>query len=124
MIILFDQNYPKYVLDALQLIHKLDATKYYRIIYWTNEVVIDQSKPVVFLLDRSLKGIDIVTKKHYEDGYKVFAFKLKRKAKMDPFRFALTILNIWPKVLETVKIQEQPFVYTYRYEGKKLKKVI
>jgi hypothetical protein len=123
MNILFDQNYPQYVLDALQLVHKLDTSHSYTVASWTKEIE-GIEKPVVFILDRSPRGIDIITQKHYDDGYKVFAFKLKKRAKMDFFLFALTILNIWPEVLKISKTADKPFVYTYRYGGRKPKKII
>lgn len=124
MEILFDKNYPKYVVDAIQLIHKLDSTKYFNVSQWTKEVKETQNKPVIFILDRSTRGIDVTTQKHYEEGYRVFAFKLNGKSKIEFFRFALTVLNIWPKVLETVKTEQEPFIYTYKYGGRKLTKIL
>jgi hypothetical protein len=122
MKVLFDRNYPKYLLDALQLIHKLDTAQLYNIRYWEKQDENETNNPVVFILDRGKRGLDITTLKHYEAGYRVFAFKLPGKQKIDLFNFSLTVLSLWPKVLETVKAEERPFVFTYKYGGRKLRK--
>ena len=124
MKVLFDRNYPKYLVDALQLIHKLDTAKSYSVRYWEKQDESAANNPIVFILDRSKKGLDITTLKHYEAGYRVFAFKLPGKQKIDLFNFSLTVLNLWPKVLNAVKVEETAFVYTYRYGGRKLRKAI
>lgn len=125
MKVLFDRNYPKYLIDALQLIHTLDTAKSCHIRYWEKQDENEPDKPVIFILDRSRKGLDITTLKHYEEGYKVFAFKLPGKQKINLFSFSLTVLSLWPKVLNTVQIEgAAPFIYTYRYGGRKLKKII
>lgn len=123
MNVLFDKNYPKYLVDALQLIHKLDTQHLYRICYWEKKNEKSKDNPIVFILDRGKKGLDITTMKHYEAGYRVFAFKLNSTQKIDLFNFSLTVLNLWPKVLEAVKVEESPFIYTYKYGGRKLRKV-
>jgi len=122
MKVLFDRNYPKYLVDALQLIHTLDTAKLYNIRYWEKQDENENNNPVVFILDRSKKGLDITTLKHYEAGYRVFAFKLPGKQKINLFTFSLSVLNLWPKVLDKVKEKEKPFVYTYKYGGRKLRK--
>ncbi len=123
MKVLFDANYPKYLVNALQLVHQLDTKELFAISYWQKEQQTSEDS-VVFIFDRSKKGLDITTLKCYEAGYKVFAFKLPAKEKIDLFNFSLTVLNIWPKVLETVTDKQKPFIYTYRYGGRKLKKVV
>ncbi len=121
MNILFDNNYPKAVVEALKLIHSIGKGKAFTISAWTKGEEAD--KPIVFIMDRSATGIDVTTLKHFEAGYRVFAFKLKANKKLDMFDLALTVLNLWPKVLEKVQADENPFVYTYRYGGQKLRKI-
>lgn len=124
MKVLFDRNYPKYLVDALQLINTLDTAKLCSIRYWEKQDENETNNPVVFILDRSRKGLDITTLKHYEAGYRVFAFKLIGKQKIDLFNFSLTVLSLWPKVLDTVKTEEKAFVFTYKYGGRKLRRAI
>ena len=124
MKVLFDRNYPKYLVDALQLIHTLDTTQLCSIRYWEKQDENETTNPVVFILDRSRQGLDVTTLKHYEAGYRVFAFKLPGKQKIDLFNFSLTVLSLWPKVLDTVKADEKPFVFTYKYGGRKLRRAI
>jgi hypothetical protein len=124
MNVLFDRNYPKYLIDSLQLIHKLDSAQSCSIRYWEKQDENETNNPIVFILDRSRKGLDITTLKHYEAGYRVFAFKLPGKQKIDLFNFSLTVLSLWPKVLDTVKAEEKAFVFTYKYGGRKLRRAI
>lgn len=121
MNILFDNNYPKAVVEALKLIHSIGKGTTFTVTTWTKGE--EAEKPIVFIMDRSKTGIDVTTTKHFEAGYQVFAFKLNPGKKLDMFDLALTVLNLWPKVLETVSTDENPFVYTYRYGGRKLRKI-
>lgn len=115
-------NYPKNLVTALQLIHQLQ-----------NPMQLDISRAmhfddpdddtVVFLFDRSKKGIDIVTEKHFEAGYKVFAFRLNSIDKIDLFQLSMTVITLWPKVVETLSTESSPFIFTYNYSGKNLKRV-
>jgi hypothetical protein len=77
---------------------------------------------VVFLFDRSKKGIDIVTEKHFEAGYKVFAFRLNSVKKIDLYHLSMTVITLWPKILKTLTIEPNPFIFTYSYSGTTLKK--
>lgn len=124
MQILFQPGHPKSLIEALQLIHKLNKKDSYKIDLWEKQLnEIKFKNPVVFLFDNSKKKPEITTLKYFEDGYKVFAFKMP-KEKLDFFDFSLTILNLWPKVLEAIKVEDKPFVYTYKCGGKRLKKVV
>lgn len=124
MQILFQPGHPKYLIEALQLIHKLNKKDAYKIALFEKQLnEIKFKNPVVFLFDSGKKKPEITTIKYFEDGYKVFAFKYSKEP-MNMFDFSLTILNLWPKVLEVIKVENKPFVYTYKCGGKRLKKVI
>lgn len=110
------------MVTALQLIHQLQ-----------NPVQLDISRTMhfdepdnntaVFVFDRSKKGIDIVTEKHFEAGYKVFAFRLNSVDKIDLYQLSMTVITLWPKVIEVLNAETAPFIFTYNYTGKTLKRV-
>lgn len=121
MQICLEQNYPKNLVLALQLIHKIDPSSQDIQIYWDKALTeADSTTTVVFLFDKGKRNIDLTTEWYYEKGFRVFAFKLSSVDKLDPFQLSLTILRIWRKVLGIIKGTESPFVVTYTYQGKSL----
>jgi len=118
-----DTNYPKNLAEALQLIHKLETPQNFEVIRTQQFDENDASNSVVFLFDRSKRGIDIITEKHYKAGYKVIAFKLSSTARIDFFQLSLTTLKLWPKILNKIAETNTPFIFTYSYNGKSLNKV-
>jgi len=123
MEIYFDTNYPKDLAEVLNLLHKLDNSQNLSIQRTQHIENIDKINSVVFLVDFAKKGIDITTDKHFEDGYKVFAFKLKSTESIDFFQLTLMTLQLWPKILQKVGNETMPFIYTFNYNGKGLNKV-
>ncbi len=117
-----DNNYPKNLAEGLQLVHKLQHPIDYEIIRTQHYDKNDIDNSIVFLFDRSKKGLDIITEKHFEAGYKVFAFKLSSTDRIDLFQLSLITYKFWSKILETISLEVKPFVFTYNYKGKKLKK--
>lgn len=122
MEVYFDLNYPKNLAEALKLVHTLDESKNLSIQRTQLIENIDKENSIVFLVDSAKRGIDIVIDKHFEDGYRVFAFKLKSANSIDLFRLTLMTLSLWPKILQTVSKESNPFVYTFNYNGKCLTK--
>ncbi len=122
MRVYLDTNYPKNLAEALQLIHDLQYPKSVEIIRTQKFEESDISNSVVFLFDRSKKGLDVVTEKHYEAGYKVFAFKLSSTDRIKFFELSLSILRLWPRILYTIEQETEPFIFTYTYNGKSLTK--
>jgi len=122
MRVYLDNNYPKNLAEALQLIHGLQYPRKFEIIRTQQFDESDITNSVVFLFDRSKKGLDIVTEKHYESGYKIFAFKSHSTDKIDLFELSLCILKLWPRILTTIVEETEPYVYTYNYNGKSLVK--
>jgi hypothetical protein len=119
----FDNNYPKNLAEALKLLHDLDKSQVVNVIRTQNIDNIDKENSVVFLFDNSKRGLDVVTDKHFEEGYKVFAFKLYSSDALDIFQLTLMTMQLWPKILNTISKETNPFVYTFNYNGKKLTKV-
>jgi len=123
MIVYLDTNYPKNLVEALRLLHDLQEPREYEIIRTQDIRKADIQNSVIFLFDRSKKGIEIVTDKHFESGYRVFAFKTNSTNGINLFRLTLMTLRLWPKVLDTINEEKNPFVYTFTYNGHRLTKV-
>jgi hypothetical protein len=118
-----DNNYPKNLAEALQLVHRIQIPHQFNVVRTQSFEEVEAVRQIVFLFDRSKKGIDIVTEKHYELGYRVFAFKLSSTDQIDLFQLSLVTLKLWPKILSTIYETPDPFVVTYNYQGKNLTKV-
>lgn len=123
MVVYLDNNYPKNLAEALKLLHELQQPQDYKIIRTQNIENVDVKNSVLFLFDKSKKGLDIVTDKHFEAGFKVFAFKLNSTDAINFFQLTLMTLRLWPKVLYTLNEENKPFVYTFNYNGQRLTKV-
>ena len=123
MRVYFDNNYPKNLAEALQLIHRLQTPPIFDILRTQKFDENDIPNSVVFLFDRSKQGIDIITKKHYESGYRVFAFKLSSTDRIDFFQLSLITMKLWPKILAKIGEETNPFIFTYNYNGRALTKV-
>ncbi len=123
MQICLSKNYPKNLFEALQLLHRLHMTSHFTFHWDITLKDEDSNKTVVFLFDSSAKGLDQTTEEYFQKGYKVFAFKKKPKERFDLFEFSFTVLNLWDKILLMVKNEDAPFIVTYKYKGKRLKKV-
>lgn len=124
MEILFEKTYPKNLVEALKLIHHTDDAKTFSIFFYDKSV--DDSKlfaPVVLLFDYNKKGLSPTTENLFDLGFRIFAMKTKREEKLDFFKLSLTMLGMWPKIIETITAESSPFVRTYRYGGQKLTKV-
>jgi len=123
MRVYLDCNYPKNLAEALKLIHDLQNPSQVEIIRTQQFDETNISNTTVFLFDKSKKGIDIVTEKHFQAGYKVFAFKLYSTDRIDFFQLSLVTLKLWPKILDLIGNKKEPFVFTYNYNGRSLNKV-
>jgi hypothetical protein len=74
----------------------------------------------VFLsIDESKKGLSESTLKHLEDGYRMFVMKPAKE--QDFFEFAMTVLRVWPFIVDkAAKTGKESFCYTFKYGGRKL----
>ena len=123
MQICLEQNYPKNLVSALQLIHKINSSSQDIQIHWDKKLTeSDSATTVVFLFDRGKRNLDLTTEWYYEKGFKVFAFKSSSADKLNPFELSLTILGMWRKILGIINVTKSPFVVTYTYQGKSLYK--
>lgn len=122
--IYFHTNYPAGLVNALQLINSFDESNSFHIerVQTVERMSFDRS--VIFLFDHSKKKIDYVTQAHRDAGYRVFAFKLRKEESLDLYKLALSLARVWPTILDTIVQEANPFVVTYDYKSKKLKKII
>src|ERR1700724_2639983 len=97
-----DTQYPKNLAEALELLHQMQYPKEYEIIRTSNFEDAYTENSVFFLFDRTKKGIDIITEKHFDLGYRIFAFKKNLVTKLDVFQLSLSVLNLWPKVMDKI----------------------
>lgn len=123
MQILFEKTHPKDLVEALKLVHQSDDSKSYVLSYYDKSI--DEKslqQPILLLFDYKSKGLDVTTEELYKSGYRIFAMKTKRKDKLDFFQLSLTVLGLWPKILQVISEKKSPFVFTYRYSGSRLVK--
>jgi hypothetical protein len=124
MEICLEQNYPKNLVLALELIHKIDFSTNDVKIHWDKKLSEDDSSStVVFLFDKGKRNLDFTTEQYFEKGFKVFAFKMATADALNPFELSLTVLSLWKKIVAAIKEEKSAFVYTYGYQGVRLKKV-
>jgi hypothetical protein len=124
MQILFEKTHPKDLVEALKLVHQTDDAKTFLLSYY--DKTIDDSKlkqPILLMFDYNKKGLEPTTEELYKLGFRIFAMKTKREEKLDFFKLSLTVLGMWPKIIDTVKEDNSPFICTYKYGGHKLTKI-
>lgn len=119
--ILIDPNYPDELLNSLKRIHDLQDEKKFEIHSWCegleNKFALTES--VFLAVDHSKKGLSEIMIKHLEEGYRLFVMKMGDGS--DFFEFAMTVLRIWPFIIEKSQTDNnRKFCYTFKYGGRKL----
>ena len=119
MKIYIDSNYPRPVVKILEDVHQLQKEKRYEIERWDdNEINENDLKDSIFLVvDYQKKGISIPIIKQSEEGYKTIVCRVMDE-KIDRFEFAMTVLRVWPHIIENSASDK--FLYTFKYKGRKL----
>lgn len=119
MKIYIDSNYPRPVVKILEDVHQLQKEKRYEIERWDdNEINENDLKDSIFLVvDYQKKGISIPIIKQAEEGYKTIVYRIMDD-KIDRFEFAMTVLRVWPQIIE--KAVSNDTLFSFRYGGKKL----
>lgn len=118
MIIYIDENYPSELVEMLMKLHSLPGADSFEIIYRQNFEEIKSSNPVVFIFDQKRRGLELTTLEYFNEGSKVFAFKLPPNSKHNPFKFCLALLSLYPKFLFYIKKKENPFVCSFTSSGR------
>lgn len=122
MYIYLDRNYPKNLAGALKLLHTINPTDKYDVIYGDKSLSeLDANQTVIFLFDRAKKGIEATTELHYESGYRVFAFMTRTADRINLFALSLQVLSLWKKILDVIEAEKGPYVYTYGYKRRDLR---
>jgi len=123
--IFIDINYPKRLVDALLKIHALQKKAEFEIIRGSFLAVDspELENAIFLLVDNKNRGVEITTLKHYEDGYRVIACKTGDVEKVDRFEFSMTVLRVWPSIIEKAKQIHSPFLFTFKYGGNRLSKI-
>lgn len=120
--IVFDPDYPTQIVNSFKKIHELQTQRSFEILIWDNEIINQiRLKEAIFLLfDYKNRGMDETIIKHFEEGYRIIVCKAY---KMDDFfELAMTLLRVWPFIIEKKNELESPFCYTFNYGGRRLKK--
>ncbi|PZV76098.1 hypothetical protein CLV31_12618 [Algoriphagus aquaeductus] len=122
--ILIDPSYPTHLIKSLESIHSLQQTKRFEIYRWSNgiENKFSLEESIFLSIDEAKRGLSESTLKHLEYGYRMFVMKPAKD--QDFFEFAMTVLRVWPFIIEkSEKAKKDRFCYTFRYAGRKLSKV-
>ncbi|HTN18830.1 MAG TPA: hypothetical protein VL125_00070 [Pelobium sp.] len=103
MRIYLDPNYTPPVIRLIQSLHSLEFPETFEVVtgQWSKEY--HNSDTAVFLLDTNKKGLNTITIDHYQEGYKVVAFKKPTGSAFDPFICALTLLSQWKRILSDLE---------------------
>lgn len=122
--ILIDPSFPDELVDSLKGIHELQVEKKFEIHSWSDGVErqFPLSESVFLAIEYSKRGLSEVVVKQLEEGYRMFLMRLGTR--LDFFEFAMTVLRVWPFIIEKAeKSGRDIFCYTFRYGGRKLKNV-
>lgn len=122
MRIYIDENYPKSVFELLESLHRLSGNNKYEIYRWGDkEFTGEELNDSIFLvLDFLSKGIEIPYVKLYEEGYRTFVCKVGNTEDFSRFGLALTLFTVWPSILEKSELNQDKFLYSFIYGGKRL----
>ncbi|MGC4035222.1 MAG: hypothetical protein QM764_04610 [Chitinophagaceae bacterium] len=121
MEILFEKSHPKDLVEALKLVHQSDESGSYVLSYFDKSI--DEKslhQPILLLFDYKQRGLEVTTEELFKSGYRIFALKTKREEKLDFFKLSLTIIGLWPKILQVIIDTQSPFIFTYKYCGSRL----
>ncbi|MEZ7494963.1 hypothetical protein QO206_05665 [Leeuwenhoekiella aequorea] len=116
-----DTNYPRPVVQLLESIHALQKQKKFEIVRWDDgDIPENELKNSIFLvIDYQKRGLSIPTLKQAEEGYKTIVCRAK-KDKLNRFELLMTILRVWPFILEKKEQLNNSTLLTFNYGGRKL----
>ena len=119
--IYIDTNYPRPVVQILESIHELQKVKQFEIVRWDDGNIPDtELENAIFLvIDYQKRGLSIPTLKQAEEGYKTIVCKIRKK-KIDRFELLMTVIRVWPFILEKKEQLTTSTLLTFNYGGRKL----
>lgn len=118
-----DTNYPRPVVQILESIHALQKDKHFEIVRWDDGDIPDNEleNSIFLVIDYQKRGLSIPTLKQAEEGYKTIVCKIRDK-KIDRFELIMTIIRVWPFILEKKEQLNSSTLLTFKYGGRKLTK--
>lgn len=117
-------NFSPKITAILYEMHQLQKVKNIEIIKWQNidEDKLDLKSSIFLMTDKQSRGLSISILKHHESGYRVIACKLP-KDKYDMFELGMSVLRVWPYIIEKSILNQSKFLYTFNYGGRRLNKM-
>lgn len=114
-------NFSSKITAILYEMHQLQKVKNIEIIKWQGleEDKIDLNSSIFLMTDKQSKGLSVSTLKHHESGYRIVACKLP-KDKYDIFELGMSVLRVWPYIIERSITNQKKFLYTFNYGGRRL----
>lgn len=109
------------MVKTLEDIHDLQKIKKYEIVRWQNEEIssADLKDSIFLIVDYQKHGLSIPTIKQAVDGYKTIVCRVN--GKIDRFEFMMTVLRVWPFILEKREQLNNSTILTFPYGGRRLK---
>lgn len=119
--IYIDPNYPRPVFQILQDIHALQKEKQFEIVDWRDGDVSENEleKSIFLVVDYQRRGLSMPTLKQAKEGYKTVVCRIRKK-KIDRFELIMTIMRVWPFILEKKEKLNEETLLTFKYGGRKL----
>lgn len=119
--IYIDANYPRPVLQILKDIHALQKEKQFEIVDWKNGDISENEleKSIFLVVDYQRRGLSMPTLKQAKEGYRTVVCRIRKK-KIDRFELVMTIMRVWPFVLEKIEKLNEETLLTFKYGGRKL----
>ena len=124
MDIYISRDFPNTLIEALQSIYDLQEEDHlkYKLKIWESGEVPDKDllNSIVLMVDYGRKSLEWHITNHFQEGYRVIACRVGKVDQLDFFEWAITVLRVWPKIIEKSKEQQCPFLYSFNYGGRKL----
>ena len=119
--IYIDTNYPLPVVQILESIHALQKEKQFEIVRWDEgDIPKNELETSIFLIvDYQIRGLSIPTLKQAEEGYKTIVCRITKK-KIDRFELLMTVMRVWPFILEKRERLNKGTLLTFKYGGRRL----
>ncbi|MEQ8687679.1 MAG: hypothetical protein RIE86_20405 [Imperialibacter sp.] len=121
--IFFDADYPPALVESIQQIHELQSERIFEVDKWDNSRIekVGHESSVFLLIDYKKRGVSEHIIKHVENGMRIFV--CRAPGDLDYFEFAMTILRVWPFIIEKGQEVKEPCCFTFSYGGRKLNRV-
>ncbi len=112
MKILLDKNFPPPIYKVIRELYNIPDADDFDIIRseWSDEFTPEST--ILFAISYAAKGVDSNVHQDFKDGYRVFVCKKPYGEGFNMYNYLLEILSHWKKILEKIKTENIPFIYT------------